>query len=152
MTRLVAQGFTPVVVTNQSGIARGLYDEAGLARIHEALQQHLRGQIRAFLHCPHHPEMAGPYGRACACRKPGPGLLDQAGGLFEVDWARSCLIGDAARDLLMGRDRPMTRILLRSGKPWQEQLQALKDADLSPHAVCDDLPAAAAWLEGRRPD
>jgi D-glycero-D-manno-heptose 1,7-bisphosphate phosphatase len=148
---LADAGFRIVVLTNQSGIARGLYGQADLARIHARLHACLEERPFAYLHCPHHPDRIGhPYGRPCACRKPGSGLLDQAAALYPIDWAASWLVGDAARDLLIGRDRPLRRVLVRTGKPWREQLAILTAAGCPPDAVADDLPGAAAIVAGDR--
>jgi len=143
-------GFRLVVVTNQSGIARGLYTEADLARVHEALHRALGGLPAAYLHCPHHPEFPEhPYGGECTCRKPKTGLLHQADRLFDIDWQDSYLIGDSARDLWCGRDHAVTRILVKSGKPWQEHLTALEAEAQSPDHVATDLRDAVTWILAR---
>lgn len=143
-------GFRLVVLTNQSGIARGLYTEADLARVHAVLHEALGRLPAAYLHCPHHPDVRSrPYGGECACRKPQTGLLHQAGRLFSVAWQDSYLVGDSARDLLCGQDHPLTRILVRSGKPWREHLSVLQAKEQPPHHVADDLGQAAAWILSR---
>ena len=146
LQRLAAAGYRLVVLTNQSGIARGLYGERDLSRVHERLHELLGALPSAYLHCPHHADMSGAYGGACTCRKPATGLIDQADRLFDVDWARSFLIGDSARDLLVGRERPLRKILVRSGKPTEEQLALLLAEGLEPCHVAVDLPAAVHWL------
>lgn len=143
---LAAAGFTIVVVTNQSGIARGFLDEAELARIHAALHDALDGLPRAYLHCPHHPDAAGPYGGACACRKPADGLLRQAANLLGLPLADAVLLGDSARDLLMAPDVPMCRIHVQSGKPAAHELAQLRDAGITPDCSARDLREAVAWL------
>ncbi|MCA8957918.1 MAG: HAD-IIIA family hydrolase, partial [Planctomycetes bacterium] len=149
LARLDAAGYQLVVVTNQSGVARGLYDEATLARIHARLHAELDGLPRAYLHCPHHPEpqlSRSGYAGPCPCRKPADGLLRQADRLMRVDWTRSFVVGDAARDLLMARDWPVRRVLVRCGKDWREQCSALERAQCEPDRICDDLAAAASWI------
>lgn len=96
LTRLRDAGFRFVIVTNQSGIGRGLYDETAF----EAFQRELRAQlardgieIDGTFHCPHRPE------DRCDCRKPAPGLLLRARETLGLDLARSWMIGDAARDV-----------------------------------------------------
>lgn len=146
VARLRALGFLPIVLTNQSGIARGFYTEADLARVHARLHAEL-GQVPAgYLHCPHLPDATGPYGGICACRKPRPGLLHEAQAMFGVHFAGSVLIGDSARDLLAGRDLPLRRILVRSGKPWAAELAKLAAEGCPPDHVAADLPAAVDWL------
>ena len=91
-----------VVVTNQSGIARGLYTEQDLARIHEELHDRLDRLPLAYIHCPHHPDYDNPYGRVCDCRKPGPGLLHQAQPDQRLDRPEHRLLR-AAVDLAAGK-------------------------------------------------
>jgi len=143
-------GFRLVILTNQSGIARGLYTEADLARVHGALHEALDGLPTAYLHCPHHPDFPEhPHGGECTCRKPKTGLLHQADRLFDVAWQDSYLIGDSARDLWCGRDHALTRVLVKSGKPWQEHLTALETAAQPPDHVATDLQEAVAWILAR---
>ena len=140
--RLAAAGFRVVVVTNQSGIARGLYGEADLARIHERLHRALGEVPAAYLHCPHHPDMPGPYGGPCGCRKPAAGLLHQAAALFDLRLNGSWVVGDSARDLLAARSLPLRTVLVRSGKPWRAEQARLQAEGQPPDACCHDLPAA----------
>jgi D-glycero-D-manno-heptose 1,7-bisphosphate phosphatase len=146
LQRLADAGFTLVVVTNQSGVARGLYGEADVAAVHARLQSEIGGLCTAFLHCPHHPEARGPYGVACTCRKPQPGLLHQARELLSLSWAGSYLVGDSARDLLMGRDLPLQTVYVKSGKEPAAELAALAAAGVRPAAEARDLPEAAEWI------
>lgn len=144
------QGYALVVLTNQSGIARGLYDERDLARVHDQLQEELGGRIDAFFHCPHHPEAHGhPYGGECVCRKPKSGLLAQAVEVLGLELRGSWVVGDSARDLLMARGLPLEGILVRSGKPWEDEVAKLRAADLAPREIVDDLPGAAAYIAAR---
>jgi D-glycero-D-manno-heptose 1,7-bisphosphate phosphatase len=96
-------GFYVLVVTNQSGVARGLYDEAAIARVHAHMQDILRKQgarIDAFYYCPHHPEgTVKEFAVECGCRKPMPGMLEQAAREWPIDIDRSFLIGDRDADL-----------------------------------------------------
>jgi D-glycero-D-manno-heptose 1,7-bisphosphate phosphatase len=96
-------GFRVVVITNQSGIARGRYDEDAVVRLHAHMQEFLerRGaRIDAFYVCPHHPEgTVAPYAIDCDCRKPKTGLLEQAARYCPVDRARSFVIGDRDGDV-----------------------------------------------------
>jgi D-glycero-D-manno-heptose 1,7-bisphosphate phosphatase len=107
LRRLMDDGFRLIVVTNQSGIARGLYTEAQYA----ALTQHLHAvladqgvQLDAVYHCPHLPDAAVPaYRRVCDCRKPGPGMILRGIAEFAIDPARSILVGDKPSDIQAGR-------------------------------------------------
>lgn len=144
--RLHDAGYTIVVVTNQSGIARGYLNEAELARIHLELHQMLHRLPRAYLHCPHLPDGGHGYGGSCACRKPAPGLLHQAAELLSAPFTGGVLIGDSARDLLMGQGLPLTKIHVHSGKPADQQQAAMRRAGLVPDHSAADLAAAVDWL------
>jgi histidinol-phosphate phosphatase family protein len=99
VARLNAAGLPVVVVTNQSGIARGLLTGDDYARVHArfvALLADEGAHVDAAYHCPHHPE----YGVACACRKPGLALFQQAASEHAIDLARSAYVGDKLRDVL----------------------------------------------------
>lgn len=93
-----AQGYLIVVVTNQSGIARGYYGEEEFAVLTAWMRERFKEngvEISAVYHCPHHPEISGP----CSCRKPEPGMLLKAAEMFDIDLASSVLVGDAERDI-----------------------------------------------------
>jgi D-glycero-D-manno-heptose 1,7-bisphosphate phosphatase len=146
LRRLVEAGFQVIIITNQSGIARGLYSEQDLAAIHARLHRELFGLPRAYLHCPHHPDERGVYGFACECRKPLAGLLHQARELFSLRFETAFMVGDSARDLLAARSLPIRTIYVRSGKPPAAELQSLAAANFTPHHVAEDLVAAVDWI------
>jgi D-glycero-D-manno-heptose 1,7-bisphosphate phosphatase len=91
-------GMAVVVVTNQSGIARGHFSEADYERVRARVVELFAGagaRIDATYHCPHHPELTGP----CACRKPGTLLYERAAAELGLDPARSLYVGDRWRDV-----------------------------------------------------
>ncbi|HKA91991.1 MAG TPA: HAD family hydrolase [Haliangiales bacterium] len=95
---LAAAGYTVVVVTNQSGVGRGLYDEAAVEAVNRRVGQLLvaadpRARIERFYHCPHVPA------ELCECRKPRPGMLLRAARELSLDLAASLAIGDGERDV-----------------------------------------------------
>jgi D-glycero-D-manno-heptose 1,7-bisphosphate phosphatase len=96
-------GFYVFVVTNQAGVARGYYSEAAIDQIHRHMQDVLKAEgahIDAFYYCPHHPEgTVKEFAISCRCRKPGPGMLEQAARDWPIDLSRSFLIGDRDHDL-----------------------------------------------------
>lgn len=116
LTRLKAADFLLIVVTNQSGIARGYYAETDVHALHawvNAQLAPLNAPIDVFYLCPHHPSLSPP----CLCRKPRPGMLLRAAREWNVDMARSWMVGDSLRDveagmaagcrtLLLGKDAP----------------------------------------------
>jgi D-glycero-D-manno-heptose 1,7-bisphosphate phosphatase len=107
LQRLQQAGFALVVITNQSGIARGLYGLEELDDLHTHMRQQLQlhgVSLAGVYACPHHPEGTRPgYARACDCRKPQPGMILQAARELELDLAASCLFGDKPSDVDAGR-------------------------------------------------
>ena len=111
LKRLRAVGYVLVVVSNQSGIARGMYDREALRLLEEWVNAELSAKnaaIDAWYYCPHLPEITGP----CECRKPGPGLLLQAARDLDLDLANSWMIGDRVRDVQAGLAAGCQSILL----------------------------------------
>lgn len=141
IARATRAGFHIVVVTNQSGLARGLFDLDTLHAIHarmiEAARQ-LGGRIDSIVFCPHHPD------DDCTCRKPRPGLLVEVGARLNVPLTDAWLIGDRAADLEAAAQVGAQRILVRTGHGRETE------AELGPEGtavtVCDDLAAAVDFL------
>ena len=124
LARLRWAGYLLIVVTNQSGIARGYYDEQTMQALHEWMDADLRAQgahIDAFYHCPHHPDLNG----ACTCRKPSPGMLLRAADDWFIDLERSWMIGDKMRDVIAGRAAGCTPILLTTAIPLPDEEPSL---------------------------
>jgi D-glycero-D-manno-heptose 1,7-bisphosphate phosphatase len=100
-------GYRVVVITNQSGVARGLYDEQAVHRFHAHMQARLAehgAHVDTFYYCPHHPDgRVSQFAIACDCRKPKAGLLQQAEHDGPVDKTRSFLVGDKDHDLAAAR-------------------------------------------------
>jgi D-glycero-D-manno-heptose 1,7-bisphosphate phosphatase len=99
-------GFFAFVVTNQSGVARGLHDEAAVLALHARMQHELRSvgaHIDDFRYCPHHPEgLVEKYAVSCNCRKPEPGMILDLLDHWPVEIGSSVLIGDKATDIEAG--------------------------------------------------
>lgn len=112
-------GWLVFVITNQSGVARGYYDEAAVGRFHDAMRTDLatRGaRIDDIRYCPHHPAGSVPgYDRDCGCRKPAPGMLLDLMAAWPVDRARSVVIGDRTSDLEAGRAAGLRASLFQGG-------------------------------------
>lgn len=92
------KGYLIVVVTNQSGIARGYYDEDDFSRLSEWMVDAFKEQgidIAGIYYCPHHPDISGP----CSCRKPQPGMLLDAAEMLDIDLKGSVMVGDKERDI-----------------------------------------------------
>lgn len=112
-------GYLAVVVTNQSGVARGYFPEHDVTRLHDWMNAELRkhgAHIDAFYYCPHHPEAKLPaYRRACDCRKPAPGLILRAIREHDIDPAASLMIGDAPRDIACAEQAGVRGVLYDGG-------------------------------------
>lgn len=109
-------GYLVIVISNQSGVARGLYRCEDVDRLHAYVSRELEAagaKIDDYYYCPHHPD----YGeiRNCDCRKPGPGLLVQAQAKHQIDLQKSFLIGDKASDIMAGYKAGVTPILVTTG-------------------------------------
>jgi D-glycero-D-manno-heptose 1,7-bisphosphate phosphatase len=113
MRRLHQAGYLLVVVTNQSGIARGFYSEAQFQALSLRMQEALSragAPLAGVFHCPHHPEAVVPALRhECDCRKPAPGLLWQARDALGIDLASSLLVGDKGSDIDAARRAGVAR-------------------------------------------
>jgi len=147
LQRLQAGGYLLVVITNQSGIARGLYTEADYLRLTAYMQQRLLAagvQLSAVEFCPHLPDAEiARYRLDCNCRKPRPGMLEHAAAALNIDLSASILVGDRATDIQAGRRAGVGRCwLVRSGLALSQSDIELADA------VFDDLAACVRQLPG----
>ncbi|PAU77657.1 D-glycero-beta-D-manno-heptose 1,7-bisphosphate 7-phosphatase [Halomonas salipaludis] len=143
--RLCQAGWTVAVATNQSGIARGYYDEATLASMHEHLQAMVAdagGKLAHIAYCPHAPE------DDCDCRKPRPGLLDQIGRALGMPTLQgSWMVGDKNVDLQVGEARGCRPVLVRSGKGERTLTKHPELAAPESRArIFDDLASFVDWL------
>jgi rfaE bifunctional protein nucleotidyltransferase chain/domain len=141
MRRLKQAGYQLVVVTNQSGIARGYYSQEQYQTLTDQLIQVLAKADAApdlVLHCPHHPDGQIPsLSLVCDCRKPQPGMLRQAEQRLGLDMARSVMIGDRATDLLAGQAAGVGQLFL-VGSNAQQEARLLENV---PHRSADHLAA-----------
>ena len=136
-------GFTLAVATNQSGIARGLFNQGALDAMHHKMIELVDaagGRINKTVICPHGPD------DGCACRKPKPGLLEQLANHFETSLAGVPVIGDSLRDLEAAAAVDAKPILVRTGKG--ARTEAALPERFANIAVYDDLAAAAHALLG----
>jgi D-glycero-D-manno-heptose 1,7-bisphosphate phosphatase len=121
LARLRELGFKLVVVSNQSGVGRGLVTEAEAASVHERFVEALREggvELDAAYYCPHAPD------EGCSCRKPSPELLHRAAADLEIELTRSFMVGDRDSDLEAGRRAGCRTIPFRSWADVYEQLAA----------------------------
>lgn len=113
-------GFKLIIITNQSGIARGFYSEQELNELHKwvkSIFQSKNIEILDIYYCPHHPN----YGEECKCRKPKPGLILDAIKKYDIDPRRSILIGDKVTDVLAGRNAKVgENLLVKTGHKFTQ--------------------------------
>jgi len=125
LAALKAAGFVLVVVTNQSGIARGLFTVDELDRMHAHLRRDLAAggvDLDAIYACPHHPEGSqAEYAFDCDCRKPRPGMMQQAGRDLGIDLNRSWLVGDILDDVEAGNRAGCRTVLVDLGTERRPQ-------------------------------
>jgi len=143
----VEEGFQLYVVTNQSGIAKGYFTEKELRVVWNTLQGILRAHglpaFRAFYFCPHHPEGAiASYACPCTCRKPMPGLLQQAAADHQISLKNSWMIGDILNDVEAGNRAGCRSVLINNGNEtlWED------GAFRRPDFIASDFLEAAKWI------
>ena len=146
---LARGGYRLVVITNQSGIALGLFDEPFVRRTHEALQARLvagGARIDGYYFCPHHPAgQVADLTQICECRKPAPALVHRAAEDLGIDLSRSWMIGDRWGDVqLASRAGLAGGILVRTG--YGRSAEARPLPDVAAALVAEDLMEAASWL------
>jgi len=137
-------GFLVIVVTNQSGVARGYYTEEDVHLLHRhiaSLLEQSGARVDAWFYCPHHPAGRGSYALPCRCRKPLPGMLLEAAGRFAIDLESSVMIGDKLADMEAGAAAGCRSILVRTGYGSEEEQGCRSGIE-----VFDDLLSAAQSL------
>ena len=145
-------GFKVVVVSNQSGVARGYVSEDGLAAIERELARRLEARgarVDRWYYCPHldgAPVQA--YDVSCECRKPKPGMILRAATELGIDLARSSAVGDSPRDIEAARAAGVGTTVLLAGRSGADRAR-VRGAAAADH-VARDLRAAAAWIVARQ--
>jgi D-glycero-D-manno-heptose 1,7-bisphosphate phosphatase len=141
-------GVRIVMITNQSGVARGFFTESVVEAIHGHIADQLRSggaRIDAYYYCPHHPDgKIAEYARVCDCRKPSRGLVDRAARELGIDPARSFAVGDRWIDVALARSVGARGLLVRTGYGTTEE--ARPPHGLAADAVVDNLAGAASWI------
>lgn len=135
-------GFGLVLVTNQSGIGRGLLTKADLAAVNRRMVLELGGDDSFFdgiYYCPHVAE------DGCRCRKPGSGMLELASYTLGFAMSESYLVGDSASDIKAGDAVGATTILVRTGNGEKTE----REGKVAPDYIADNLLTAAEWIRKR---
>jgi D-glycero-D-manno-heptose 1,7-bisphosphate phosphatase len=138
IARLSQAGYEVVIITNQSGIGRGLFSADTLAKIHvrmiDYVQQH-GGKIQSILFCPHHPD------DACNCRKPLPGMYQELAERLNINYSGVYSIGDSVRDLQAAKSAGAIPVLVKTGNGKKSLKKIANDPtiDLDGTLVFDTL-------------
>jgi len=145
-------GFKIIVISNQSGVAYGYFDENTVRLINNRVAENFasgRAIIDAFYFCPHHPDFGNKhYRKDCDCRKPKPGMILQAVEEHKIDLSKSIMIGDKFTDVKTGKDLNIFSILVLTGF-GKEEYQKIKSNGLqpTPDLVAEDIHEAALIIK-----
>ncbi len=141
-------GFKVVVVTNQAGVARGLFDEDFIDEAHRFLDQKFGdggATIDKFYYCPHHPEASvEAYRCECDCRKPKAGMLWKAAQELQLELSHSFVIGDRLSDLRLGPAVGAKSVLVRTGYGETTARELTDDVEVA--YTAPELMTAVAWI------
>jgi D-glycero-D-manno-heptose 1,7-bisphosphate phosphatase len=132
-----------VVVTNQSGVGRGYFPDSLVNTVHELMKQQLAGvgaHVDAIYYCPH------TSADGCDCRKPKPGLLEQAAREHGLELKRSFVVGDRYGDIELAHRVGARGVLVRTGYGAGEEAWHAEEWRAAPDFVADDLAAAVEWI------
>ncbi len=143
LKRAASSGYLLIVVTNQSGIARGLLSENDAIGVNERLRGLLAEEgvrLDAIYYCPHHPD----FGETCNCRKPNRGMVDMALADFAIDLERSWVIGDKIADAQLARNVGAKPVLVLTGYGLTESKRL--PADLTTIPLVEDFAAAVDYI------
>ena len=141
-----------ILITNQAGVARGYFAEEMIVNVHDQLKRDLQdAQLDAIYYCAHHPSVGDPpYRFDCDCRKPKPGLIEQAARDFDIDMAASWMAGDRYSDVELARNAGLRSVFLLSGYgrgEWEYQRQSWPH---QPDMVCENLLEAVKSIVDHR--
>ena len=143
--RLNLAGLVVIVVTNQSGVARGYFPESLIQQVNERMQRELSAagaHVDGIYYCPHSSA------DGCACRKPKTGMIERAAREHNLDISRSFVVGDRYGDVELAFRAGCHAIFVRTGYGLGEESWHAKDWPRQPDAIVDDLQQAADWILG----
>lgn len=139
-----------IIVSNQSGVARGYFPLELVKEIHALMERRLAeggARVDGVFFCPHHPRGIVPeFTRTCDCRKPDIGLLTRACRSFDIDMARSYLIGDRYLDIETAERAGVKGVLVKTGYGMGDVKYILPGKSLQPVHIAEDLLHAVRWL------
>ncbi len=146
--------FLVIVISNQSGVARGYFPIELVNEVHSRMKTMLEKEgawVDAVYFCPHHPSgNVAEYRKACDCRKPATGMVRKAIDRFDIDLKSSYVIGDRLSDIEMAERLDLKGILVRTGYGRGEIEYLLPGSTLRPVYIADDLLEAVKWIIKRQ--
>ncbi|MEA2108646.1 MAG: HAD family hydrolase [Pseudomonadota bacterium] len=146
-------GIPVIMITNQSGVARGYFSESLVEQLHQRLNKLLETKLAyldAIYYCPHHPTKGtGPYRRACNCRKPHPGMVEQAIDDLQLGERRLFVVGDKCVDMELANQIRAEGILVLTGYGKKAQEQLAQKTGTRPAFIAIDLLQAVQWIISR---
>lgn len=141
-----AQGYLLVIISNQAGVALGYFNEKDLKPVAQRLEDILaihNIKLDGFYYCPHHPDgQVSGYDITCTCRKPSPGLLQNAAEELDIDLKASWMIGDILNDVEAGNRAGCHTVLIDNGN----ETEWLEGPYRSPHKTAGSINDAAAYI------
>jgi D-glycero-D-manno-heptose 1,7-bisphosphate phosphatase len=148
--RVREAGFLAVVVTNQAGVARDYFEEFVVHQANQRLAELLSlegAALDGLYYCPHHPS-AGvpPYRQECECRKPRPGMLQQAARDLKIDLAQSYMVGDGLVDVEAARAAGVVPVLVLTGYGRGHFEHRRSRWKVEPEHIAENLPEAVSWI------
>jgi len=145
VARLKRAGARVVMITNQSGVGRGLFSLEMLGAIHTKLRVTFEAggaPLDGLYYCPHHPD------DGCACRKPGTAMVERAAADLQLDLSSAYVIGDQRADMLLARKIGARSVMVTTGPTSAQALEELRQEGIEPDHVATDLSHAATWIFG----
>jgi D-glycero-D-manno-heptose 1,7-bisphosphate phosphatase len=150
-------GMKAVVITNQSGIARGYFTEEFVGTVHAHIQKILRERgafVDAFYYCPHHPtEGIGAYLQPCSCRKPEAGMLIAASEDMDIDLVKSYTVGDMSKDIQVAGKVGAKGVLVKTGyglNTIEKDFTPDSAEAVRPDYIAEDILDAITWIMRNR--
>ncbi len=148
--KLSHAGFLIVIITNQSGVARGLMTEEFVKKVHKLMLKWFDGagvKVNAVEYCPHHPDgTVEKYSIKCDCRKPEPGMLNRAAARLDIDFSRSYVVGDKLSDIELGPVTGAKAIMVRTGFGEREAVKIANGDHPAPDFIADGIKDAIDWI------
>ena len=148
-----SHGFKAVVVTNQSGVARGIFPELLVKEVHRKMEDLLRAEgahIDGVYYCPHHPDFGPPeYRKRCTCRKPATGMIERACHDLDIDLQKSYMVGDRITDIEFAHKIGAKGILVLTGFGKGEVAYGDGRWREKAHFIARDLYDAVEWIIAR---